>query len=283
MQTEIFAQKPVGYLGPQGTFTQCAAETLCPGAVFVPTGDIGGVLAGVTSGVFAAGVVPLENSTEGAVNETLDLLLAESGHITAVLQLPIRHCLLVAPQSNGHFTRILAHGQALSQCREFLRRTFPGIALQTCTSNGEAAALVAAQARKGHASLAAIGPCTAAPIYNLCIFQENIQDQHDNRTAFIRYQAAPCEAPHEGPQRTSVVFATQNQPGALYHMLGIFQHHNVNMTKILSRPMPEQPGAYRFFVDVEATDPTRVHAALAAVEATAQWYKFLGTYPILAQ
>lgn len=258
-------QKSAGaaYLGPVGTFTQQAAAVLVTGAELMPKPDIDGVFESLASGGCAVGVLPLENSSEGAVNATLDgLLRVEGVYITAVLQLPIRHAFMGSARPG----KILAHPQALAQCRGYIRREHPDAELVPCASNGEAAYKVSQAGEEW----AAVGPLAAAKEYGLRVIAEGIQDSEHNSTAFIRLERAPSEG-----SRTSVAFSAGNKPGALYRMLGIFEAHGVNMTKILSRPIPELPGEYVFFTDVEGG---HLAEALLQIEKEARLYKYLGSY-----
>jgi len=271
-------EKSVGYLGPAGTFTQQAAQNLCGESPLRPMTDIGDVFRAVATGECAAGVVPIENSTEGAVNATLDALLREEAvQIATLLMLPIRHALM-GRDSGAGIQKILAHPQALAQCRAYLRRHFPEAEAVPCASNAEGAARVAASDKPW----AAIGPVEAAAEYGLHVWAEGIQDQAVNRTSFvlIRNAAETAPLPH---CRTSLVFSTQNRPGALYQVLGYFQRYGINMTKILSRPLPEQPGAYIFFVDIEDYRPQDAALALERLRSEAMRYRFLGSYPVVSR
>lgn len=269
--------RKVGYLGPAGTFTELAAGFLCPESEYegLSLRKVEDVFDAVVSGDCETGVVPLENSTEGAVNATLDALLRVDVQITAMLMLPIRHCLLGYGEKT--VLKILAHPQALAQCEGYVRQHFPKAETVPCSSNGDAAYRVQCE---GSGHWAAIGPAAAAHAYRLQVLAEGIQDQPVNRTAFIqlRHHVNPSIEPHH---RFSIAFSTENRPGALYHMLGIFERNGVNMTKILSRPMPESPGAYIFFVDIEGNALERILQALTQVENEASFYRYLGSYPVI--
>ena len=271
----------IAYLGPAGTFTGQAAGIMFPEDDLIPASDIDGVFEMLEDGLCDAGVVPIENSTEGAVNATLDALLrGENINIAALLSIPIRHNLLV-PKGAAHIKKILAHPQALAQCRKYIRRNFPSVELVHCASNGEAAAKVA----KSSENLAAIGPLAAAAEYGLDIYAEGIQDVAVNSTSFVQIKKAKHSSALDEPEpkencRTSIAFVTKNTPGALYHMLGILNSHNINMTKILSRPMPKKPGEYVFFVDIEDYDIRDAKTALALMQESSTMYKFLGSYSI---
>ena len=267
----------IGYLGPKGTFTQQAAWILFPKNDFVPIGDIHSVFCAVSTGRCDAGVVPLDNSTEGPVNATLDALLeAEDLTITTLLVLPISHVLMGAANTRNA-EKILAHPQALAQCRKYIRHHYPDAELVPCTSNGEAAVKVAS-ADKPWAS---VGPAAAAKEYGLSIWAEGIQDSCHNKTGFIQIEKSGGQNLSPKPNcRTSIAFSTENRPGSLYRILGIFENHNINMTKIFSRPMPTQPGEYIFFVDIEDYQVKDAENALKQVGNEAAIYRFLGSYPV---
>ena len=261
----------VSFLGPKGTFTQQAAEHMFPNTALAAMPDISSVFESVLNLECRAGVAPLENSTEGAVNATLDALLRSDGLvITSLLVLPINHSLI---GNNEAPDRILAHPQALAQCRDFIRGRYPKACLVPCASNAEAAMIVSRSDEKW----AAIGPSAAAALYGLRILEERVQDSPLNSTAFIQVERSQEQSPKKGC-RTSIVFSTKNEPGALCRMLSILK--GINMTKILSRPVPERPGEYIFFVDIEDYEVEDAKKALKQMEHEATVYKFLGSYPI---
>jgi len=252
----------VVYFGPAGTFSQQAAGIMCQNAELIPASDIDSVFE--TAMCVGTGIVPLENSTEGVVNATLDALLKwKELFITEAYIMPIRHTFI------GHENpiEILAHPQALAQCKGYLRKYYPNVTLIPSASNGEAARLVAASDKRK----AAIGPLAAAKVYNLPIIAENIQDQDTNSTTFIKVQKAPSKGP-----RTSIAFSTENKPGDLLRIIRIFDKHKVNMCNILSRPLPQRPGEYVFFVDLDDC-PKEI---LEQVKKESIIYRFIGSYLI---
>ena len=259
------------YLGPAGTFTQQAAEILLPDKELKPLSDIESVFENC-----GIGVVPLENSTEGPVNLSLDALLRwEDIQITALLSLPIRHALM-SKSANSPITKILAHPQAHAQCRKYLLKHHPQAERVPCASNGEAALL--ASQEKGWA---AIGSESAAKQYHLQIQAQGIQDNQNNSTSFIQIERNTTTQDIPKPNcRTSIAFATENKPGALHHILGIFKTNGINMNKILSRPIPTSPGEYIFFTDIEDYQANAAKAALTQVKNNASFYRFLGSYQV---
>jgi len=275
--------RKIGYLGPAGTFTQQAARVLFPESALLPISDIYNIFYAVSCKTCDVGIVPIENSTEGPVNATLDALLkTENLVITGSVILPISHTLMGSDNitTNAEVEKILAHPQALAQCREYIRCNYPMALLMPCASNGEAAAKVASASGE---AWAAIGPAAAAKEYGLRIWAEDIQDSFLNSTSFIQIEhkkEGEAVIPSAGCC-TSIAFSTKNSPGALYRMLGIFENYSINMTKILSRPMPERPGEYIFFTDIEGYQPEKAKKALKQIEDEATMYRFLGSYSVI--
>ena len=257
------------YLGPKGTFTHQAAAYFFPNAELVPKTHIEDVFISVASAECSAGAAPLENSTEGAVNATLDALIEHNVNITGLVNMPINHVLM----GSGKPDKILGHPQALAQCRLFIKKNFQYAQFIPCASNAEAAKIVS----ESDEAAAAIGPSGAAAEYGLTIRQSGIQDVASNSTAFIRIEPAGDEDVLPNC-RTSVVFSTKNKPGALYRMLSILDSHNVNMTKILSRPIPVNHGEYMFFIDIEGYNVKEADEALKKIKNASVKYKFLGSY-----
>lgn len=268
--------KKIGYLGPKGTFTQQAAEILNQGNLgidYVSFRDTETIFMQVSQEICAAGVVPLENSTEGAVNITLDSLIAtENIVITSMLSLPINHALMSAGEAGG-IKNISAHPQALAQCKKYLQKFYPEAKLISAASNSEACELAYEEGK----TYAAIGPAACADIYGLNVLSEGIQDYKVNNTLFIQIGLSDTGKIYEGCC-ISIAFSTLDEPGALYRLLGIFSEYNVNMTKILSRPLPGSPGKYIFFADIEGYEVAAAKKALAKLEKETTMYKFLGCY-----
>jgi len=263
----------VGYLGPSGTFTRQAAGILVSEGEFVPMYDINEIFELVDNGICEVGIAPIENSTEGSVNATLDALLATNVVITELLVMPIKHAIIShskAPQ------KILAHPQALAQCRNYLRKNFANISQIACSSNGEAAAIASEDS-----TAAAIAPEYAATTYNLTILDSNIQDSAVNSTSFVKIvkNNGSTTAP-QANCRTAIAFSTENCSGALCKILGTFETYNINMTKILSRPMPQHLGEYIFFVDIEDYNANDAKNALDKIKNNTTMYKFLGSYVV---
>jgi prephenate dehydratase len=278
----------IGYLGPIGTFTQQAAmivrddairERSCScaeNAEVVALPSIEEAMDATSEGSVQLAVVPLENSTEGVVNLTLDSLIFERElFIQRELKLKISHCFMTSPDGKGlgAFERICSHSQSLAQCRKYLRKSHPDAELVPMPSNGEAARYASR-----NPGAAAIGPALAAQIYGLEILEENIQDQENNETSFIALSRSRPTGHCEGGKAT-IAFSTQNKPGSLYKILDIFSLWDINMTKIISRPMKGKPGEYVFYVDLEDFRSKDLDDALTMVKRKTSFYKYLGSYP----
>lgn len=266
----------VGFLGPSGTFTEQAMARFFSGQEYVgvPFSEIPELFGAVAAGELTAGVVPVENSLEGSINVTLDLLLRDPVVvIVGEVILPVVHHLLA--RQPGPFTRVLSHPHALAQCREFLARELPEAVREATTSTAEAARLVASSDEPW----AAIGTEEAAQRYGLAVVARAIQDSAENETRFLIIGREP--APRTGRDKTSLAFSlAQDRPGVLYAALGEFATRGINLTKIESRPARRSIGHYIFFVDCEGhKDDLPVAAALAAIEEMSTFFKILGSYP----
>ncbi|MFM2397936.1 MAG: prephenate dehydratase [Pseudomonadota bacterium] len=265
----------VAYLGPQGTYSEQALRAQFGVQVdALPCVSIDEVFRMVETGSANFGVVPVENTTEGAVSRTLDLMLTTPLVISAELTLPIHHQLLTQSGTADGITRILAHPQAYAQCQLWLGRHLPGIRIETVSSNGEAARQAA---QDPHA--AAIASTLAAARYNLQVAAANIQDDPNNRTRFGvvgRHVTLPS-----GKDQTSLILSVPNKPGAVYHMLKPLAEHGVSMTRFESRPAKTGQWEYYFYVDIEGhVQDAKVIAALEALKAQTAFFKVLGSYPV---
>ncbi|MEW6172424.1 MAG: prephenate dehydratase [Bacillota bacterium] len=267
----------VGFLGPTGTFTEQAMACFFAGRKYegIPYSEIPGLIKSVSSGELDAAVVPAENSVEGSVNITLDLLIRDNNAlITGEVVLPVVHHLLARPGLKG-FTRVLSHPHALAQCREHLERELPHAFREPTASTAEAARRVAASSEPW----AAIGTEEAAELYGLVVVARAVQDTIDNETRFVVIGRIPSK--QTGRDKTSVAFSpVQDRPGTLYEALGCFATRGINLTKIESRPARRSIGHYIFFVDCEGhiEDPL-VAQALKAIKERSDFFKILGAYP----
>jgi prephenate dehydratase len=267
----------LAYLGPGGTFSEEVARKYSSGLSFLlkPYPSIEEVMGAVEQKETDLGIVPIENSLEGAVNLTLDLLAQDrEAKIRGELFYRVRHFLLVRPgQDADGIEEICSHPQALAQCRSFLAETFPGITTRSMTSTAEAAALVARS--KGKAALASR---RAAQIYGLQILASDTQDEANNVTRFLLL--ALEDALPTGDDKTSLLLGLHDRPGSLHSVLGLFARSNLNLTKIESRPMRSTLGKYIFFLDIEGhRHDDIVKQVLINVEKKALFLKVLGSYP----
>jgi prephenate dehydratase len=269
----------VGYLGPPGTFSEEAVSRcdLAAGGEPVPFPTFGDAYRALKRGELDGALLPIENSIEGSVGATLDLLVGDPGPlIRRELLLPVRqHLLARAGTRLAEVARVLSHPQPFGQCSRFLRDTLPGAVLEPTHSTADAARKVAA----GEPGAAAIGAAAAAARYGLVILAESIQDVDENVTRFVLLSGAD-EAP-TGRDRTSLAFTLdRDRPGGLYEVLGEFARRGINLSKVESRPMKEAVGHYVFFLDFEAhrADPTGADA-VAGVRARVHRLWVLGSYP----
>jgi chorismate mutase / prephenate dehydratase len=267
----------VAYLGPQGTFSQEAAAKHFGGVTkLVPCGSIDEVFRQVETGALGYGVVPVENSTEGAIGRTLDLLLATPAKICGEVMLPIRQCLMGKSGKLGDVRRVYSHTQSLGQCQQWLARHLPKAERVPVVSNAEAARLAARER-----GAAAIGPKTAAALYGLKVIAANIEDESKNTTRFLVISTQ--DAARSGRDKTSLVMSTRNVPGAMHELLTPLAANQVSMTRLESRPSRTGLWEYVFYVDIEGHQgDANVARALAELEQKASFMKNLGSYPAAA-
>lgn len=265
----------VAYLGPEATFTHMAVKRQFGlSARAIPVGTIAGVFEEVERGTADFGVVPVENSTEGVVNHTLDTFVESGLHISAEIVLEISHCLLVRPGIEvSEVDRVYSHPQALAQCRRWLSANLPRATLIEAGSTAEAARLAREDARG-----AAVASELAGKLYDLAVARRNIADLAQNVTRFLvigKKQADPT-----GNDKTSILLAIRDEPGILYKVLQPFSHAGINMTKIESRPSRRRPWEYVFFIDVDGHQKDEpIARALAQVRTLCESMKVLGSYP----
>lgn len=264
----------IGYLGPEGTFTQAAALKHFGHSVrTVAHHAIDEVFRDVEAGSCHYGVVPVENSTEGVVTHTLDMFLNSPLKIVGEVQLRIHHNILSKADTLTAVRRVYAHHQALAQCREWLDENLAGVERIAVSSNAEAARRVA-----GEADAAAVAGSEAAAIYGLRVLASNVEDEPDNTTRFLVIGREPVA--QSGRDKTSLLISAPNRPGALHELLAPFARHGISMSRIESRPSRRGVWEYVFFVDIEGhgADPV-VAEALSQLTAEAAMLKVLGSYP----
>jgi chorismate mutase/prephenate dehydratase len=271
----VHSQLEIAYLGPAGTHSHAAAQAAFGlAAHYLSVTTIPAVFDAVARGSAHHGVVPIENSTEGGVGYTLDSLLESALQIRGELVLDVTQCLLGQNEDLSAIERVYSHPQALAQCRQWLARNVPAAQLVATTSTS-----LAAREAASDPAAAGIGARLAAEIHGLRVLREGIQDRSDNSTRFVILGAE--DAPATGDDKTTIVFSTPHERGALKEVLEILHAEGLNLTRIESRPRPgAQRWQYVFFTDVvgHRSDPP-VARALQRLEATCAFVKVLGSYP----
>jgi chorismate mutase/prephenate dehydratase len=264
----------VAFLGPPATFThQAALARFGTSCEFRPAASIADVFDDVERGRVEYGVVPVENTTEGAVNVTLDRLTEADVVICGELLLEITQHLIARAGDLAEIKRVLSHPQALAQCRGWLGRHLPDVPTEATPSTAAAVEMAATDP-----TLAAIASELAARVYGVPVLRARIEDNRHNATRFLvlgRQASAPS-----GRDKTSILFAMRNEPGSLHRILEPFARRGVNLTKIESRPAKRQPWDYVMFLDFEGhRETTTVAEVLREVEARALFVRVLGSYP----
>ena len=266
----------IGYLGPEGTFTQSAVYKHFGHSVrALPLATIDEVFHEVEAGSADFGVVPIENSTAGAVNHTLDNFLMSPLKICGELELRIRQHLLGTMDGLDKIVRVCAHPQSLAQCRAWLKEYLDGIEQIEVASNAEGA-----RRARDEAGTAAIAGDAAAEVYGLDKLISDIEDRPDNTTRFL--VIGRDMFPASGDDRTTLLLSTADadDSGSLHKLLEPLSEHGVNMTRIESRPSRRRKWHYVFFIDVEGhVENENVAAALKELEERAQLFRVLGSYP----
>jgi chorismate mutase / prephenate dehydratase len=278
MSACLAQEKPlkVAYLGPEGTYAQSAVLKHFGHSVrALSLASIDEVFQEVQAGNADYGVVPVENSTEGTVNNTLDRFLSTSLHICGEVELRVQHNLMARDREMKNVQRICAHPQALGQCRGWLDENLPGVERVPVSSNAEGARR--ARDEKG---TAAIAGAVAAEIYSLEILAQGIEDQSDNTTRFLvlgRKTLRPS-----GVDKTTILISASETTGsgALFRLLEPLAKNNVNLTRIESRPSRKKKWDYVFFIDLDGhAEDEHVAKALAQLKQRASLFRVLGSYP----
>lgn len=277
MSVCLALEKPisVAFLGPEGTFTQEAVlKHFGQSALCLPMFAIDEVFREVDAGAANYGVVPVENSTEGVVNHTLDSFIDSSLKICGEVELRIHQNFLVGPNTDvNKITRVYSHAQSLAQCRKWLDAHYPKLDRIAVSSNAEAAKMVI-----GEWNSAAIAGDMAVKMYGLKRLREKIEDRPDNSTRFL--VIGRDDVPPSGDDKTSVIVSTKNEPGALFNLLGPLRDYDIDMTRLETRPSPIGKWNYLFFIDFKGhQSQDNVLAALAALKEKAADVKVLGSYP----
>jgi len=268
----------IGFLGPKGTFSHEAMEkyTALGSYTSYEYYTIPDMFNAIQRQDIDEAIVPIENSIEGAVNATMDMLASEEDlKIKGEIVVPIKQNLLAKKGTSFNDIRcILSHPQPIGQCRMYINSNFAGVEIKYVYSTAGAAEEVA----RGDIGLAAIASLKAAEVYGLEVLARNIQDADNNFTRFI--VIAKSDSERTGNDKTSIIFSTENRPGSLYRVLDIFNLWDINMTRIESRPAKDQLGRYIFFVDIIGhRDDDDIRDALTMVKRKTSFFKFLGSYP----
>jgi len=265
----------IAYLGPESTWThQAAIKKFGHSVSYAPQPNISDVFDQVARRAASYGVVPIENSTDGAVFHTLDLFVESPLHICAQILLRIEHGLLAAIPREEIRT-LYSHPQALGQCRGWISKHFPSADLIEVSSTTRAAQIARDHAAEG---AAAIGSPLAAEMYGLALLEESIQDRATNTTRFLVIGEKTC--PATGNDRTSILFVIHDRPGSLVKALQAFDQFQINMSKIESRPSKRKDWEYIFYVDLAGhCEDAKVADALAELANHCSLVKLLGSYP----
>ena len=264
----------VAYLGPPGTFSEMALLAhFGHGVEPVACPSIDEVFRSTEAGTTDFGVVPVENSTEGAVNRSLDLMLQTPLAILGETAVDVRHNLMTRSGSREGIVRVCAHPQALAQCTGWLDRNLPGVERVPVSSNAEGARLASLDATVG-----GIAAETAAALYGLSIADAGIQDDPSNRTRFVIVGRYRCGA--SGADQTSLILSVPDRAGAVHALIEPLARHGVSMKRFESRPARQGSWEYYFYIDLLGhQDDPPVAAALADIRDHAAFFKVLGSYP----
>ncbi|MEK6814876.1 MAG: prephenate dehydratase [Nitrospirota bacterium] len=269
-------EKPlrVAYLGPEATFTHLACLRRFGSSVeAVPVETIPGVFKEVERGGTEFGVVPVENSTEGVINYTVDSLIDSDLKITSEILLDVSQHLLAAGRDLSRVKKVYSHPQAVAQCRGWLEKNLPRVEIVEVSSTAKAAEMAAKDP-----DAAAIASEAAATLYRLEIVEPKIEDRPNNQTRFL--VIGRKETPRTGRDKTSLVFSIKDRPGALYKMLEPFANRGINLTRLDARPSKQRTWEYLFFMDLagHVEDPS-VREAVEALRGECLFLKVLGSYP----
>ncbi len=262
----------IGFQGEHGAYGEMAAKRYSEKMVPIPCTAFAEIFEAVEHGWFDLGIVPIENSIEGTVTEVTDLLIAYELPIVGEIQLPVHHALLAPPSTElSEIKKVYSHPQALAQCRSFLTET--GIEIVPYYDTAGAARMIADTFPP---ATAAIASTLCAERYNLEIIKRNVGDVSSNFTRFVVVSSAPCGK----GTKCSIVVSVKHEPGALHRLLRIFTEKNINLTRIISRPIKERPGHYMFLLDFQGSvEEERIKEMLREMKDRTLIYKFLGCYP----
>lgn len=275
METETRLMR-VGFQGEAGAYSERAVKALFDQPITVPFHSVHKVFESTEIGSVDFGVVPLENSHAGSINDSYDLLVRHGVQIVAETIVRISHCLMALPSTPMKDVRVVfSHPQALEQCEEFLDSL--QVERVAVHDTAGAARIVAEEGRDGSAAIAS---AEAASLYGLTVLASDIEDRPDNSTKFVAISRSASNL-FGAPEKTSVVFATADVPGALYTCLKEFADRSINLSKLESRPSRAKAWQYHFYLDfdVPAQDPV-AQEALAALADHTSFLRVMGSYPV---
>lgn len=265
----------IGYLGPIGSYSYVAARAYDPNADFIAFRTFYEIIKSVESGVINKGILPIENSTEGAVTSVMDgLLNTQRSTIVGEIVIPISHNIISLEESMKNIHHIYSHIQAIEQCRDYFKTHYPSILFTSCTSTSSACI----KAKDKGIGYAAIGNTESADLYGLNIIKENIQDNILNQTRFIIIGEGKENLGKK--TKTSIAFSClDDRPGLLYGVLREFADRDINLTRIESRPAKSEMGKYIFYIDfIGRKDEEIIEAILLHIKTTTDMLKVFGSY-----
>lgn len=262
----------IAFQGEHGAYGEMAANAYDPGSVPVTMMEFAEVFDNVEKGYIDLGIVPVENSIEGAVNQVNDLLVETSLQIIGEVRLPVHHCLLALPETDYRDIKVVySHPQALAQCRGFITRNkleprpyydTAGAALMLANERPKATAVIASR--------------LCAELYGLEVLKDNIEDHESNSTRFV---VLSREKSKKQGNKCSIIFSTSHKAGSLFSILKVFSDSGINLTRIESRPIRKEPKKYAFLLDFQGSDTDKkITSALAKIKEETPSYKFLGCY-----
>ena len=261
------------FQGEHEAYGEVAARKLVPTGAYIPCMEFIDVFRGVEDGYFDLGVVPVENSLEGAVTQVNDLLITTDLKVIGEVKVAVNHCLLATETTDYREIRqVFSHPQALAQCRDFLMRN--KLEPRPYYDTAGAAKMLA---RENPRAGAAIASSLCAELYDLEIIKEGIEDGPSNSTRFLLLAREPYP---ENGDKTSIIFTVPHEAGKLYAVLKLFADADINLTRIASMPLRSDPGNYSFFLDFEGSAKNQtVAGVLKEMEHLTKWMKYLGSYP----
>jgi prephenate dehydratase/chorismate mutase len=264
----------VAFQGEHGAYGDVASRLLVPAGAYIPCLEFVDVFHGVEEGYLDLGVVPVENSLEGAVTQVNDLLTTTDLHVIGEVKVDVNHCLLATEATDYREIRVVySHPQALAQCRDFLMRN--NLEPRPYYDTAGAAKMLA---RENPKAAAAIASSLCAELYNLDIIKEGIEDGPSNSTRFLLLSREPYTG--EGSNKTSIIFAVAHEAGQLYEVLKLFADAKINLTRISSMPLRSDPSNYSFFLDFESSHAdAKEREVLEKVAKLTISLKNLGSYP----